>query len=282
METKMKDKVQWALETFNNNGIEATLEKDFIMISNYCQPKGTTFEALGINEDELIENVGVCLGCFDFLKSKLTTFPLIAAKEIRMYKDTKVKEMPNLKIAGSIIVSGELKKVPKLKRAISISLDGSLVKAFPKLKEVDILIAQNSALEKLDSLEASRKLCLIDCPIKDLSELKNVEDLFICSSDEENKIELKELKSLQSAKNVFIANCLIKALPNLKNVEKIGLFNTEIKSIKKSIKAQIEISNKISDEDLSNKFDSFTDWYNSDILNKSMDLLGEVVKQIKK
>ena len=34
-------------------------------------------------------------------------------------------------------------------------------------------------------------------------------------------------------------------------------------------------------EELSEKFDTFTDWYNSDILNKSMDLLGNIVNQIK-
>ena len=38
---------------------------------------------------------------------------------------------------------------------------------------------------------------------------------------------------------------------------------------------------QITDEMLSEKFDTFTDWYNSDILEKSMDLLGNVVNQIK-
>jgi len=120
MEIKMKDKIQWALEIFNENGIEAKLEQDYIMISNYHQPKGKTFEELNINEDELIENVGVCLGTFDLRKSKLTAFPLLAAKEIRMYSDSEIKEMPNLKIAGSIVAGGKLKKLPKLKKAISI------------------------------------------------------------------------------------------------------------------------------------------------------------------
>ena len=43
----------------------------------------------------------------------------------------------------------------------------------------------------------------------------------------------------------------------------------------------VEIEVQITDEQLSEKFDTFTDWYNSDILQKSMDLLGNIVNQIK-
>ena len=89
------------------------------------------------------------------------------------------------------------------------------------------------------------------------------------------------LNNLEEVDKIFVANSELKSLPELKKANKIGLYNTNVKSIKKSIKAEIEINSKISDDELSEKFDGFTDWYNSDILEKSMDLLGEVVNKIK-
>ena len=49
------NEVQWAVEVFEQNGISATVNKDNqIIISHYCQPKGKTFEELGINGGEII------------------------------------------------------------------------------------------------------------------------------------------------------------------------------------------------------------------------------------
>lgn len=277
----VKSEIQWAVDVFNKYGIQTKIFKDKIVISNYAQPKDTTFSELGINEDELIKNVLICEGCFDARKSSLTVFPLVAAQEIRLYDDTKITQMPELKAVGLLVCNKTLKKLPKLKRAISINMDESNIKALPKLVEIDTLIAQNSKLEELNNLERANKICIIDCPIKDLKSLKQVNDLFICSSDEENINQILTLNSLEEANKIFVANSELKSLPKLKKAEKIGLYNTNVKSIKKSIKAEIEIKVKIADEELSEKFDGFTNWYNSDILEKSMALLGDVVNKIK-
>ncbi len=275
------NKTQWAVEIFEKYGIKTSVDNNnMIIISNYNQPKGTTFEELGINEDELIENVIACDGNFDTRKSKLTTFPLIACRELRLDKDTKITEAPNLKAVGVLLTNSHLKKLPKLKTAGSISIEDSPIKSLPKLKEAGIIIAQNSQLKELPNLEKVTKLCIIDCPIEDLGKLEQGEDIFICSSNEDEKINIQALKNLETVKKLFIANSNIKSLPKLKKAEKIALYNCEIKSIKPSIKAEVEIENKISDEELSNKFDTFTDWYNSDLLNKSMDLLGNIVNKI--
>ncbi len=276
------NKTQWAVEIFNKYGIKTFVDNNgMITISHYSQPKEKTFEELGINEDELIENVIACDGVFDTRKSSLKTFPLIASREIRMYKDNKITQMPNLKSVGILVANDSLKKLPKLKIAASISLENSPIKSLPKLKEVGILVAQNSALADLSSLEKVKKLCLIDCPVDDLKNLKEASDVFICSSDENNKTKLTVLNELESVENIFVANSELKSFPKLKKAQKIALFNTQIKSVKPSIGAAVEIGTKISDEELTQKFDTFTDWYNSDLLNQSMDLLGNIVNQIK-
>lgn len=282
VEMLVMNKTQWAVEIFEKYGIKTVVDNNgMITISNYCQPKGTTFKELGINEDELIENVIACDGTFDTRKSQLTTFPLIASREIRMYEDTQITQMPNLKAVGILVANTKLKKLPKLKVAASISLENSPVKSLPKLKEVGILIAQSSSLADLSALETAKKLCIIDCEIDDLKSLENAGDVFICSSDENKKTKLSILNSLEAVDKLFVANSELKSLPKLKKANKIALYNTQIKSIKSSIKADVEIETKISDEQLSEKFDTFTDWYNSDVLNKSMDMLGNLVNQIK-
>ena len=281
MVTAVKEEIQWALDVFNDNGIEAELHNAGIVISKYSQPKGKTFEELGINEDELIKNVIACRGCFDTRKSKLTTFPLVAAQEIRLHKDTNITQMPNLKVAGVIVCNKTLKKLPKLKTIISINMDESPIKSLPKLKEAGIIIAQNSKLESMENLEKIEKLCVIDCPLENLSSLKIAKDVFLCSSNEENKLEIHSLNELEEVDNLFVANSNLKTIPKLKKAGKIALFNSKIKSIKKSLKAEAEIETKITDEELSQKFDNFTDWYNSDVLNSSMNMLGDVVKHIK-
>lgn len=276
------NKVQWAVEIFEKYDIKTVVDNNnMITISHYSQPKGTTFQELGINEDELIENVIACDGAFDTRKSALTTFPLIASREIRLYKDTKITQMPNLKAVGILVTNETLKKLPKLKVAASISLENSPVKSLPKLKQVGILIAQSSSLADLSSLETAKKLCIIDCEIEDIKNLESADDIFICSSDENNKSKLTILNSLEYVDKLFVANSNLKSLPKLKKANKIALYNTQIKSVKASIGAEVEIETKIDDEQLSQKFDTFTDWYNSDILTKSMDLLGNIVNQIK-
>ena len=66
----------------------------------------------------------------------------------------------------------------------------------------------------------------------------------------------------------------------LKKASKIALYNCAIKSIKSSLKADVEIQTKITDDELADKFDSFTDWYNSEMFTKSLDILGDIVNQI--
>lgn len=276
------NEIQWALDIFKEHGINAVLDNNNqIVISHYQQPKGTTFKELGINEDELIKNVISCEGRFDALRSSLTTFPLKMAREIRLYDDTAIAEMPELKTVGILVTNKNLKKLPKLKVAASISLENSPIKSLSKLKQTGILIAQNSSLQNLESLEKVGKLCIIDCPVDDLKNLEFGQDIFICSSDENKKIEIGALNSLEEVEKLFVANSTLKALPKLKKAQKLAFYNCEIKSVKASINAEVEIENHISDEELSNKFDTFTDWYNSDILQNSMDLLGSLVNQIK-
>lgn len=271
-----------AIEIFEKYGISANLNNNNqIIISHYNQPKEGTFEELGIDENELIKDVVGCAGIFDTRKSKLTTFPLVASKEIRLYPDTQIVEMPNLKAVGLLVTNEKLKKLPKLKAIGSVSLENSPIKSLPKLKEAGILIAQNSSLKDLSSLEAVTNLCIIDCPLEDLKNLKSASDMFICSSDENNKIDISSLASLEEVNKLFVANSNLKSLPKLKKANKIALYNCNVKNIKSSLKAEVEIETQISDEKLSEKFDTFTDWYNSDVLQKSMDLLGNVVSMIK-
>ena len=98
------NKIEWATEIFEKYGIKTTVRgNNQIIISHYNQPKGTTFQELGINEDELIENVIGCEGIFDTLKSQLTTFPLVVSREIRLYNDGKITAMPNLKAVGVFV-----------------------------------------------------------------------------------------------------------------------------------------------------------------------------------
>lgn len=273
--------VKSCVEIFEKYGIKASLNKDNkIIISHYSQPKEATFAELGINEDELIKDVVACSGVFDTRKSTLTTFPLEVSQEIRLYEDTLITEMPNLKAAGKIVANSKLKKLPKLKAIGSIALENSPIKTFPKLKEAGILIAQNSALKELPNLENVGKLCIIDCPLEDLNELKNAKDVFVCSSDENQKIDLKAMKNLKEVEQLFVANSSLKTLPNLKKAQKLAFYNCEIKSVKSSICKDVEIENQISDDVLSEKFDTFTDWYNSEIFQKSMDVLGDIVNQI--
>lgn len=270
-----------AVEIFEKYGIKTSVDNsNMIIISHYTQPKGKTFAELGINEDELIENVIACSGTFDLRRSKITKFPLSASREIRMYEDNEITEMPNLKAAGVFVTNKKIKKLPKLKFVSSISLEDSPIKSFPKLKEAGILIAQNSQLKELPVLESVARLCVVDCPLEDLKALTYAGDVFICSSDEANKIDVATLPKLEEIEKLFVANATLKSIPKLKTAQKIALYNCEIKSIKQSVKAEVEIGTKITDEQLSDKFDTFTDWYNSDVLAKSMDLLGDIVNQI--
>ena len=270
-----------AIEIFEKNGIKTQLDNNnMIIISAYNQPKGTTFKEQGINEDELISHVVACDGKFETRKSALTTFPLVACRELRMDEATEITEMPNLKYVGVFVVNKKLKKLPKLKIAGSVSMEESIIKSLPKLREIEVLIAQNSKLEELPSLERANKLCIVDTPIKDLKELESAGDIFICSSDVSNKNELSALPALEDVDKLFIANSDLKALPKLKKAKKVALYNCEIKSFKGDKDCEVEIKTEISDEELSEKFDNFTEWYNSDILNKSMNLLGEMVTLI--
>ena len=273
--------VQECVEIFEKYGIKTTINSDNkIIISHYCQPKEATFAELGIDEDKLIENVVGCSGTFDTRKSCLKTFPLEASQEIRLYEDTEIIEMPNLKAAGKILVNSKLKKMPKLKAVGSISMENSKIKSLPKLKEAGIIVAQNSALKELVSLETVGKLCIIDCDIEDLSSLKSAKEIFICSTNENQKVNLKALKELKEVDNLFVANSNLKNLSNLKKAQKVALYNCDVKSVKESICKDVEIQTQISDEQLSEKFDAFTDWYNSDVFDKSMDLLGDIVNKI--
>ncbi len=275
------NEVQWAVDIFNKYDIETTVNKDnLIIISNYCQPKGTTFEELGINEDELIKNVVACSGKFETRKSKLTTFPLVACQEIIMDNDCKIVEMPNLKAAGRFFVNQNLKKLPKLKAVASISMENSKIKSLPKLKDAGILIAQNSQLSDIPVLENVARMCIVDCPLNEIKSLKTAQDLFICSTNENEKIDIKTMKNLVEVEKLFVANSTLKSLPALKKAKKIALFNCEIKNIKSSLKAEVDIQTKISDEELAEKFDSFTDWYNSEMFSKSLGILGDIVNQI--
>ncbi len=268
--------LEQAIEIFEKYGIKAVPDNNNrLVISHYCQPKGTTFTKLGINEDELIQHVAICEGRFDTAKSALTTFPLDAVSELRMAIDTKISEFPNLRAVGTFIVNNHLKKAPKLKTIGSAALDGSLIKSLPKLKEAGILTIQNSKLEELPALEKAEKLCIIDSPVSDLKKLEFAQDIFICSTDENNKLPLIALNSLAETENLFVANTDLKSLPKLKIAKKIALYNCEIKSFKGVKNAEVEIQNHISDEELNDKFDTFTDWYNSSVLNNSMNLLGE-------
>ncbi len=272
---------QKAVEIFEKHGIKTSVdENNKITISHYAQPKGKTFSELKINEDELIENVVQCSGVFDLRKSKLTTFPLEASTEIRMYEDNKITEMPELKAAGVFVANKVLKKLPKLKFVSSIQLDGSPIRTLPKLKKAGIVIVQNSNLKSLASLEAVARLCIIDCPFEDLKKLKYAGDVFICSSDESNKIDVQALPELEEVEKLFVANSTLKSIPQIKKADKIAFYNCEIKTVKQSLKGVTEIKNKISDEELSEKFDTFTDWYNSEILAKSMEILGGIVNKI--
>ncbi len=267
--------LEQAIQIFEKYEIKAVLDNNnMLTISHYKQPKDTTFAELGINEDELIQHVAICEGRFDTTKSSLTTFPLYAVSELRMAEDTKIAELPNLKAVGTFIVNNHLKKAPKLKTIGSAALDGSIIKSLPKLKEAGILTIQNSKLEELPSLEKVGKLCIIDTPVSDLKNLEYGQEIFICSTDENNKLPLSVLNSLSETENLFIANTELKALPKLKIAKKVALYNCEIKSFKGAKDTEVEIQNHISDEELNEKFDVFTDWYNSSVLNNSMDLLG--------
>ena len=271
-----------AVEIFEKYGIKTQIDNNnMIMISHYAQPKEKTFSELGINEDELIKNVIACDGVFDARKSKLTTFPLFGAKEIRLYEENTITEMPELRAVGIFVVNKNLKKLPKLKFVSSIQLEDSQIKTLPKLKEAGIFIAQNSKLKELPMLESVARLCIVDCPFEDLKSLTYAGDVFICSSDEANKMDIQTLPKLEEVEKLFIANSTLKSIPQLKKADKIALYNCAIKKMKQSIKAEIEIADKITDEELSEKFDTFTDWYNSDVLQKSMDILGDVVNRIK-
>lgn len=274
--------LQFALETFEKYGIEAKLNSDnLIVISHYSQPKDTTFSELGIDENALIKNVVACEGRFDLRNSKITEFPLIVAKEIRLYPENEITQMPNLKVVGFFVSNEKLKKLPKLKTIGLANFESSMLKTLPKLKEAGLLIIQNSLLKEIPNLERVQKICIIDTQVVNLKELKEAQEIFICSSDEQNKIELKSLPKLENVENLFVANSQLKTLPNLKSAKKIALYNCEIRSLKQGICKEVEIQKQISDEELSEKFDTFTDWYNSDILNKSMDLLGNIVNHIK-
>ncbi len=270
-----------AVEIFEKYGIKTSVDNNnMIIISHYCQPKEKTFSELGINEDELIENVIACEGVFDLSKSKLTTFPLSASREIRMWDDNDISEMPELRAVGVFVTNKNIKKLPKLKFAGSFQLEESQIKTLPKLKEAGILIAQNSELKELPALETVARLCIIDCPLEDLKELKYAGDVFICSSDENNKTPLQSLNKLEEVEKLFVANASLKSVPQLKIAQKVAFYNCTIKNVKQSICSDVEIASKITDEELSDKFDTFTDWYNSEVLQKSMDVLGGIVNMI--
>ena len=222
----------------------------------------------------------MCNGVFDTRKSKLTTFPLTASAEIRLYEDTNISEMPNLKSVGTFVTNANLKKLPKLKYITCASFDNSPINSLPKLKKAGILIIQNSKIRDLSALEVVGRLCIIDCPLEDLKELKYAGEVFICSSDENNKINISQLPSLEEVDRMFIANSTLKSMPKLKKAQKLALYNCEIKNIKQSLGIEAEIANHISDDELAEKFDTFTDWYNSDIFQKSMDMLGDIVNNI--
>ena len=81
-------------------------------------------------------------------------------------------------------------------------MEDSSVKSFPKLREVAVLIAQNSKLEELPALEKADKLCIVDTPLVDLKNLKVCGDIFICSSDENNKNQLSALNSLEEVEKL--------------------------------------------------------------------------------
>jgi len=270
-----------AVEIFEKYGIKTSVDdNNMITISHYSQPKGKTFDELGINEDELIKNVIACAGVFDARKSKLTTFPLQASREIRLYEDNNITEMPELKAVGLFVINKNLKKLPKLKFVSSIQLVDSQIKSLPKLKEAGILIAQNSQLKELPSLETVARLCIVDCPFEDIKNLKYAGDVFICSTDLDNKIDIQSLNKLEEVEKLFVANSNIKSIPQLKKADKMAFYNCKIKSVKQSICSDVEIADKISDDELSDRFDTFTDWYNSEVLQKSLDLLGDIVNRI--
>ena len=270
-----------AIEIFEKNGIKVQVDNNnMLIISHYHQPKGKTFKEEGINENELISHVIACDGKFETRKSALTTFPLVACRELRLDEETEIAEMPNLKVVGVFVTNKKIKRLPKLKLAGSISMEESIIKSLPKLKNAEVVIAQNSRLEELPSLEKVNKLCIVDTPLNDLKNLKTAGDVFICSSDENNRNPISVLNNLEEVDKLFIANSNLKSLPKLKKAGKVALYNCEIKSFKGSKETEVEIKNEITDEELSEKFDSFTEWYNSDIMNKSMDLLGEMVNII--
>jgi len=276
------NETQKAIEIFEKYGIKTKVNKDgLIIISHYCQPKGTSFKELGINEDDLIKNVVGCSGIFDTRNSELTTFPLEASQEIKLYEDTKITQMPNLKAVEKFVTNSKLKKLPKLKAVGTISLVNSNINSLPKLKYANTIIAQNSTLKDLESLEGVGNICIIDCPLEELKSLKSAKDIFICSSDKDKKIDLKSMAKLEEARKIFIANANLKTIPKLKNAEKIALYNCDIKNIKSSICKDVEIKKSISDEEISEKFDTFTDWYNSDVFNFAINSIGSVVNQIK-
>ena len=273
--------LQQAIEIFQKSGINVQVDNNnMLIISHYNQPQGTTFKEQGVNEDELIAHVVACDGRFDTKNSALTTFPLTACRELRLDENTEITEMPNLKVVGVFVVNKKLKRVPKLKRAGSISMEESIIRSMPNLEEVEVLIVQNSNLEELPSLQRANKLCIIDTPLKDIRSFKSGGDVFICSSDENKKNEIVVLNNLEEVDNLFIANSNIKALPKLKQAKKVALYNCDIRSFKGSKDTIVEIKSEISDEELSEKFDTFTEWYDSDVLNKSMNLLGEMVNII--
>ena len=273
--------VNKAVEIFEKYGIEVSVDtNNLLTISNYTQPKEKTFSELGIDENELIEHVVACTGVFDTRKSALTTFPLTASAEIRLYDDINIAEMPNLKSVGTFVTNKNLKKLPKLKYLNCASFENSSINSLPKLKKAGILILQNSKIKELPALEVVGRLCIIDCPIEDLKELKYAGEVFICSSDENNKINIVSLNSLEEVDRMFVANSALKSMPKLKKAQKLALYNCEIKSVKSSLAKDVQIENHISDEELAEKFDTFTDWYNSDIFQKSMDMLGDIVNNI--
>lgn len=273
--------LEQAVEIFEKYGITAKKDNNnMLIISHYCQPKGTTFKEIGINEDELLSHVVACEGKFETRNSSLTVFPLTACRELRLDKDTVLAELPNLKAVGTFLVNEHLKKAPKLKSIASASLENSKIRSLPKLKEAGILTIQNSKLEELPSLEKVAKLCIIDCPLSDLKNLEFAQDIFICSTDEKNKTPIVALNNLEEVENIFVANTELKALPKLKTAKKVALYNCTIKSFKGAKDAQVEIENHISDSKLEEKFDEFTDWYNSDILDNSMNLIGGLAGSI--
>ena len=132
------DEVKKAVEIFEKYGIKTQVDNNnMIIISHYEQPKGTTFKELGVDENELIKNVIACEGKFDTRKSALTSFPLVAAREIRLDKDTKIVEMPNLKAVGVLLVNEHLKKLPKfIPPTTGYYRTGNLAFAFSSLRSL--------------------------------------------------------------------------------------------------------------------------------------------------